>query len=427
MEDNLPSTLDDIPAPPPTVNIGQKIILFGTPTCPDCARIKKFLADNAIEYEYHDLSVDKEANKWLTSFAKFVPVLIMSDKTMMYEPTNQELLEKLQAASLNQKVAVTEPEVFDTIIIGGGPAGLSAAIYAVRKALKILVITKDIGGQATFSGDVENYLGFTMINGADLVNKFRESVERFKEEGIWIKEGVEVTDIISEDSTFTVKAGNREYKGKTLIIASGRIPRKLKVPGEDKLWGKGVATCATCDAPLFKGKNVAVVGGGNSALDAAFSLIKFASKVTIVNNTDEIKGDSVLLEKVNSAQNVQVINNSQVLEIQGTDGVEALTIKDSKNSQATTLPVSGVFVEIGYTPSTGFDKITDKDDKGCIIVNEFGQSSVDGIWAAGDVNNLWGEQIIIAAGEGAKVALAVSEHLSKSPHQTTSKTVFLFP
>lgn len=327
-----------------------------------------------------------------------------------------------------------QPQIFDTIIIGGGPAGLSAAIYAVRKSLNVLLLTKNIGGQAALSGDIENYLGYSVVSGADLAVKFREEVERFKDKGIWIKEGVDVTDLTGQESRFLVTAGESKFSGKTVIIASGRVPRMLNIPGEKEFLGKGVATCATCDGPLYKGKDVVVVGGGNSALDAAFALLKVASKVTIVNLTEELRGDSVLLKNVTTASNVTILNNHETLAVEGQTFVTGVKVKDkqsfstnkrsfstNKNSgEEKVIPASGVFIEIGWMPSTAFDKLTKKDEKGQIIVDEFGKTSVDGIWAAGDVNNLWGEQIIISAGEGAKVALSVSEHIAKIPHAATS-------
>lgn len=313
-----------------------------------------------------------------------------------------------------------EPEIFDTIIIGGGPAGLSAAIYAVRKSLKVLVLCKTLGGQAALSGNVENYLGFTLINGADLAAKFGEEVKRFEGQGLWLKEGVEVTDLQGVENNFTVIAGSQSYRGKTIIIAAGRIPRMLDVPGEKELWGKGVATCATCDAPLYKGKEVVIVGGGNSALDAASSLMKIAVKVTLVNNLEQLRGDSILLGRVTQTANVTVLNNHQVLEIVGKNTVEGLKVKDVKNNQELVIAASGIFIEIGWTPSTTFDQLTEKNERGEIEVDALGKTSVAGIWAAGDVNNLWGEQIIIAAGEGAKTALSVVEYLSKMPHQDSS-------
>lgn len=312
-------------------------------------------------------------------------------------------------------------DLYDTIIIGGGPAGISASIYAVRKNLKVLLITKDIGGQAALSGDIENYLGFSLITGAELATKFREEVEKFKDNGISVLEGEEVIELSGTDPDFIVKTSSgKSFQGKTIIIASGRIPRMLGIPGEKEFLGKGVATCATCDAPLFKGKDVAVVGGGNSVLDASFSLMKVAKSVTVINNTNELKGDEILKKNVTSAPNVKILGNQDSLEILGEQFVTGLKIKDKVFGQEETLPVQGVFIEIGWIPSTNFDKLTEKNEKGEIKVSEFGETSVPGIWAAGDVNSLWGEQIVIAAGEGAKIALCVAEHIAKVPHEVTS-------
>ena len=314
-----------------------------------------------------------------------------------------------------------EPETFDTIIIGGGAAGIAAAIYTVRKNLKVLMLTKNIGGQAALSGDVENYPGFTMITGADLAKKFKEELLAFEKNRLWVKEGVEVTQLIGADPSFVVKISDgSQYHGKTVIIASGRIPKMLNIPGEKEFFGKGVATCATCDAPFYAMKDVVVVGGGNSALDAAFSLQKVARSVTIINITDSLAGDEILMKNVISSPKVKVLNNHEALEIVGDQAGGGVKIKDTKSGEEQIVPVSGVFIEIGWTPSTSFDKLTDKNDSGEVEVDEYGATSVPGIYAAGDVNDIWGEQIVIAAGEGAKAALRVAEHLSKVPHQTTS-------
>lgn len=314
-----------------------------------------------------------------------------------------------------------EPEIFDTIIIGAGAAGITAAIYAVRKNLKVLVLSKNIGGQTELSGNVENYPGFTMITGADLTRRFREELMNFEAQGLWVKEGVEVVDLSGADPDFLVKTREgREYHGKTVIIASGRVPKMLNIPGEKELFGKGVTTCRASDTPFYKDKDVVIVGGGNSALDAAYTLDKVARSITIVNITDVLRGDEVLIKKVNASPKVKVLNNTEALEILGDQAVGGIKIKDRKTGQAQTLPVSGVFVEIGWAPSTGFDKLTDKNERGEIEVDAYGATSVPGIYAAGDVNNIWGEQIVIAAGEGAKTALRVAEHLSKVPHQATS-------
>src|SRR3989344_1893819 len=313
------------------------------------------------------------------------------------------------------------PRIFDTIIIGGGPAGITAAIYAVRKNLKVLLLTKDIGGQAALSGDIENYPGFSVITGENLAKQFRVELVNFEDDGLWVKEGVEVIDLGGADPDFIVKTSDgNQYHSMTVIIASGRIPKMLNIKGEEELFGKGVATCATCDAPFYKDKDVVVVGGGNSALDAAFSLIKVARSVVIINNVEALRGDEILLKNVTSSPKVKVLNNHEALEILGDKAVGGIKIKDKISGEEKVLPVSGVFIEIGWTPSTSFDKLTDKNDIGEIEVDAFGAASVPGIYAAGDVNNLWGEQIVIAAGEGSKTALRVAEHIYKVPHQATS-------
>ena len=312
------------------------------------------------------------------------------------------------------------PEIFDTIIIGAGPAGISAAIYTVRRNLKVLVLTKNIGGQAALSGDIENYPGFSLINGADLAKKFREELVIFEGKGLWLKEGEEVLDITGADPKFEVKVSDSSYFAKTVIIASGRIPKMLGVKGEKELLGKGVATCATCDAPFYENLDVAIVGGGNSALDAAIVLQKKARSVSIINITESLRGDEIFLKNVESNSKIKIYNNHEVLEILGDQKVAGIRILDKKTNKEEVIPVLGVFIEIGWTPSVSFDKLTNKNDSGEIEVDEYGATSVPGIYATGDVNDLWGEQIVIAAGEGAKTGLRVAEHLSKVPHQHTS-------
>lgn len=426
MNPNLPANISQIPNPVPFDNIVKKIIMIGSSTCPDCSRVKHFLSEHAIEYEYHDIDIEKDIKKWVSDFTTVNPIVVLPNGDILYDPTNEVLTEAILEGKIGQTKR-TEPQLFDTIIIGAGPAGISAAIYAVRKSLKVLVVAKNVGGQAVLSGDIENLIGFTMITGSDLAKRFREELERFKGEnvpggdaGIWLKEGVDVTSIEGLEGNFAVKTSSSVYTGKAVIIASGRKPRMLNIPGEKEFFGKGVATCATCDAPLFKGKEVAIVGGGNSAMDTALSLLTWASRITIINITESLKGDDVMLRKILSSPKIKVLNKHQAVEITGKQLVEGIKVESMENHQQTVLGVSGVFVEIGWIPSTDFVPQLAKDKQNQIIVDEFGQTSVPGIWACGDVNNLWGEQIIIASGEGAKTALVVAEHLSKIPHQATS-------
>lgn len=304
--------------------------------------------------------------------------------------------------------------MYDLIIIGAGPAGLTAAIYAARKRLKTIVISKDIGGQAATSSDIENYLGFSIITGPELADHFRKHLESFKE--LTIEEGVEVKSITNHKlGCFDVETTAGWFHAKTIIIASGKKPRSLGIKGEKEFFGKGVSTCSTCDAALFKDKVVAVVGGGNSAMDAALNLTKFAKLVYCVNLTSSLGGDEVLKQSILNNSKVEIINNSQTLEILGEKFVTGLAIQDKNTLAKRTLQISGVFIEIGYQSNVEFDNLTTKDKSNQIIVDKDLKTSVPGIYSAGDVNDMWGEQIIIAAGEGAKAAMRVAEYLGKVP------------
>lgn len=304
-------------------------------------------------------------------------------------------------------------KIYDLTIIGAGPAGLTAAIYAVRKKIHTLLLSKDLGGQASMSGNIENYLGFSLISGAELVLKFRSHLEEFKED-FDLMEGVEVVGLIKQDDNFvTTLADGRNFLSRSVIIASGRIPRLLNIPGEKEFLGKGVSTCATCDGPFAKGKTVAIIGGGNSALDAAIVVEKFAEKIYLVDINPELGGDLVLRNKVISSKKITVIHAAQSKRILANSFVVGLEYEDKISGEIKKIDVGMVFVEIGYIPSTSFDRLTEKDQWGQIKVDGDLQTSISGLFAAGDVNNLWGEQIIIAAGEGAKAALRASNFLSK--------------
>lgn len=301
--------------------------------------------------------------------------------------------------------------MYDVIIIGGGPAGMIAAIYTARKKLKTLLLTKQMGGQMVWSSDVENYTGFSMLSGADLTLKFQEHLKSITED-LEVKEGAEVVNIERNITTFEVQTKAEEtVYAKAVIIASGKEPRHLGIPGEEKFYGKGVAVCATCDAPLYKNKDVAVVGGGNSAMDALLALSKVARKIYSVNVNEQLAGDTVLKAKIESNPAISFYNLTKTLEVVGERGVTGLVIQKAGGTPET-LPVSGIFVEIGYSPSNTFDRLSDKNEKDEIKVDGNLQTSIPGLFAAGDINDAWGEQIIIAAGEGAKAAMAVANYLN---------------
>lgn len=307
--------------------------------------------------------------------------------------------------------------MYDTIIIGGGPAGMTAAIYAARKKMNTLVLTQNIGGQTLWSNEVDNYLGFQLMSGADLVNKFRAHLKRLDDENalfdLEVKEGVEIKRV-EGGGGFTVETvAGEKYETRTVIIASGKIPRKLNVPGEDEFIGHGVTYCATCDAPLFRGKEVAVIGGGNSALDAVIQLIKIASKIYLININPNLGGDEIMREKVEAAgEKVEVLNAHESLEIRGDKSATVLVVKDIGSGATKELAVRGIFVEIGSVPSTGFAKdLVKQNEWGEIIIDpQNNATSEPGIFAAGDVTNVREKQIVIAAGEGAKAALGAYDY-----------------
>ena len=297
--------------------------------------------------------------------------------------------------------------MYDLIIIGAGPAGITAAVYAARKRMNLLVISKDIGGQTALSGDIENYTGYQFVTGPELTAKFEEHMHKYN---IPLKENEEVIDIKKMGGKISVKSDKGVYETKALIIASGKRSRELGVPGEKEFKNKGLTYCATCDGPLFANKDVAVIGGGNSGLDAALQLIKIAKKVYIINNTEQLTGDPIMQEKVAASSKVAILNKTQVTAVLGDKLVSGIKVKTPEGEK--TLKVQGIFVEIGLIPNSEFAKIIEKNKWGEIKVNSRNETNTPGIFAAGDVTDVPEKQIIIAAGEGSKATLGVFKYLA---------------
>ncbi len=298
-------------------------------------------------------------------------------------------------------------KIYDLVIIGAGPAGITAAVYAARKKMDSLVVTKDIGGQASLSGDIQNYTGYQFITGPELAIKFEEHMRKFNFD---IKENEEVKELISEKGAFLVKTDKDNYQAKTVIVASGKRSRELGVTGEREFRNKGLTYCATCDGPLFAERDVAVIGGGNSALDAVLQLTKIANKIYVINITDNLAGDGIMQEKIRADNKVSIFNNSRVKEILGDSFVQAIKIEEDKEEKV--LDVQGIFVEIGLIPNSDFAPSLEKNERKEIIVNQQNETNIPGIFAAGDVTNVPEKQIIIAAGEGAKAVLSTFRYLS---------------
>ena len=308
---------------------------------------------------------------------------------------------------------------YDVVIIGGGAAGMTAAIYSCRKKLKTLVITIDVGGQNLLTEHIENYPGYLDMSGPKLMSLFERQAKGFGAEFTFGK----VKTIENKDGNFIITLANGEkYECRALIAAFGKVPRALGIPGEDKFMGRGVSTCATCDAPLFKGKRVAIVGGGNSALEAGELLAKFASYVYIIHRRDAFRGDEITVERISKIKNIELVLNSVPSEVKGDKFVAAVVVEDVNTKAHKELPVNGLFVEIGYVVDTGFIKDFVKvNEANEIMVNQAGETSHPGIFAAGDVTNVPFKQSVISAGMGATAALSAYNYLMKIEGKTGVK------
>ena len=302
---------------------------------------------------------------------------------------------------------------YDLIIIGGGPAGITAGIYTSRQKLNTLLITKAFGGQiARKAVMIENYPGFEEISGIELIQRLEKHLRKQKID-IERDEVGKVKKV--KDHFLVITKSKNGFEAKAVISASGADPRPLEVPGEKEFIGRGLSYCVTCDGPLFEGKNVAVVGGGNSAFEAAIFLSKIAKKIYILEYGKVVKADAENQERIKKTGKVEVITDAALKKIQGKQFVNSIIFEDRKTKQEINLPLEGVFVEIGSQPSTSFAKgLVDFNEKDEIIVEfETCQTKTSGLFAAGDCNVGKVKQIITAAGEGAKAALSAYEYLQK--------------
>lgn len=295
--------------------------------------------------------------------------------------------------------------MYDVVIIGGGPAGLTAALYSSRRGMKTLVISRDIGGQIARTNEIENYPGLDQVTGADLGLSFFKQAKKFGAEVIFD----EVKKIKKGTKEFKIEALRGKYNTKTIILAFGKKPRELNVPGEEKLKGKGVSYCATCDAPFFKDKNVAVIGGGNSALEAALLSSPIAKQVYLIHRGDKFRGEEILIEKANKTKNIEIILNDEITEIKGDNKVEEIILTNDRR-----IAVDGIIVEVGFIIDRSLVLDLVKLDKNNQVeIDTFQATSVPGIFAAGDLTTTPYKQIIIAAAEGAKAALSAHDYVQK--------------
>ncbi len=307
----------------------------------------------------------------------------------------------------------------ELISVGGGPGGVAAGVYAARKKIKTALITESFGGQSLVSNGIENWIGTKLISGYDLAKSLEEHLRA--QAGIDISEGDRVTGVVKkDDGTFSVTTKNGQtLETKYILLTSGSRRKRLGVPGEDQFDGKRVVFCTTCDAPLFGGKTVAVVGGGNSALEGVEDLLRYASKIYLIVRSEVLRGDPVTQEKVKSHPNVEILWNTAIEEIRGGGEpplVSGIKYKNVKTGEEKELPLEGVFIEIGLTPNADFVKdLVSLNEIGHVVVDhKTQQTSCPGIWAAGDVSDVLYDQNNISVGDAIKATLNIYDKIKKS-------------
>ncbi|MGJ3239859.1 MAG: FAD-dependent oxidoreductase [Anaerolineae bacterium] len=389
------------------------IIIYGANWCPDCQRAKAFFGEHRIPYEWIDITDNDEAIAYVEKANqgnRSIPTIIYPDGTVQVEPSNAELAQQTGVRAEQSNT------LYDVIVIGGGPAGLTAAIYTAREGFSTLVIdASNTGGQVAVTQILDNFPGFPEgINGAAFADRLVEQAQRF---GVDIVRGEPVADIQSEGQyrIITSKSG-REFTGRSVIIATGSQYRRLNVPGESELIGKNVHFCATCDGAFYKDKDVVVIGGGNSGFEEGLFLAdKFAKSVTIIEYMPHSNASKILQDKVAETDNMRVMLNHAVQELQiRDDQFDGLLVQDRTTGELLTLQPDGVFVFIGLTPNSSFlPERIERNQWGFITTQTDFQTSLSGVFAAGDVRAGSTKQAVSAAGEGATAAMMVRQYLQR--------------
>ena len=407
------------------------ITVYGAYWCPDCRVSKQFLGEQGVPYNWVNIEEDKEGEQFITELnngKRVIPTVTFEDGSFMVFPSNAQLAEKLGL------VTKAERTFYDLIVLGAGPAGLTAALYAEREAIETLVIERAaIGGQAASTEKLDNVPGFPeSVSGQDFSGKMREQAEKF---GAEILQAQEVTSLRSNGNYHHVTTQDgSEYSANSLVIASGSRYRRLGVAGEDDYLGAGVHFCATCDGPFYKGKEVAVVGGGNSAAEESLLLTRFAEKVTVLVRGDTFQASPVIQDKVLSTPKIEVKWNTEVKEFVGAEShLSKLRLANNQTGEESEFAVDGAFIFIGTDPNTGILSDTP------IVLNQWGyvvtghdlvhadpapeafngrdpaflETSVPGVFAAGDVRFGSTKQVVAAAAEGAAAALMVRDYLKR--------------
>lgn len=388
------------------------ITVYGAPWCPDCRRSKQFLGEQRIPYLWVDIDEDEEGRnrvQALNDGKQIIPTIVFQDGSILVEPSNADLAAKLGISPKAKR------EFYDLIVIGGGPAGLSAALYAAREGIETLIIERSgVGGQAGTTERIDNYPGFAQgIGGAELADAMREHAERFEVE---ILPAQTVTSIEAQgDYKMISTESGDSYCGRSLLLTPGATYRRLNVPGEEDLIGAGIHFCATCDGPFYKGQELLVVGGGNSGFEEGLFLTKFATKVTILEVGERLRASQILQEKAASHPQIEVRLNTTVVEFKGDGKLSSVVIKDTATGETAEITPGAVFVFIGLLPNTAFVKDSvDLDQWGAISTSPTMETSLEGVFAAGDARSGSTKQVASAVGEGATAALMIRQYLERT-------------
>jgi len=392
---------------PPTSNI----IVYSTVWCPDCKRAKRFFGEQRVPYVNIDIEQDAEAMAFVEKVnngMRSIPTIVFPDGSILVEPSNAELAEKLDLQTKARRA------FYDSIVVGGGPAGLTAALYMAREGMDTLVIEKaGLGGQTGITQTLDNFPGFDEgIAGAEFADRLTKQAKRF---GVEILQAQEVVDISPDATYLCVTTGDgSQYETKAVLLTTGARYRRLGVPGEDDLIGLNVHFCATCDGAFYKGKKVLVVGGGNSGFEEGLFLTRFASQVDIVEFMPEVKASQILQDKVAEQPNMMVTTNYAVKEFKGKNRLKAIVVEDRATGELKEWYYDGVFVFIGLSPNTDLAKGKVQLDKmGFVVTDDLLMTSLPGLFAAGDVRAGSTKQAASAVGEGATAALMIREYLKK--------------
>lgn len=392
------------------------IKVYGAPWCPDCKRAKKFLGEQRVEYDWIDIEQNEEARKYVEALqngGRTIPTIVFDDDSHLLEPSNDELAKKLGLQ------LTAERRFYDLIIVGGGPTGLTASIYAAREGFDTLVVEKSaLGGQAGVTEKIDNYPGFPEgVGGGELADRIIQQARRYEVE-LLSAVGIQSIGRDSQDVTVTTASGD-EYCAHALLIATGSTYRRLNVPGEDELIGAGIHFCATCDGPFYKGADeLMVIGGGNSGLEEGLFLAQFAKKVRVLEYNPELKGSLILQDKVRNHQQFEIHTNTQVTRFEAANNKLAKVVaKNRESGEELQFNPAAAFVFIGLDPNTAFLRGTVELDQWGFVTTDIGlQTSMPGVFAAGDVRAGSTKQLASAIGEGVTALISIRQYLEKGAH-----------